>query len=134
MGFHLKQTNKELIFVQDEVRGMKQTKGTLEVLLGVVGFKSALYCKKDTFYSKYLRHDNPTGHLLYIWAIDSSGEQLRPTEFEQLLLSIWALNACRKFKGLLQEESLMLKKINREFLAKKWNDSSCWMKNDSMKP
>jgi transcription-repair coupling factor (superfamily II helicase) len=37
MGFHLKQTNKELIFVQDEVRGMKQTKGTLEVLLGVVG-------------------------------------------------------------------------------------------------
>ncbi len=25
------------IFVQDEVRGMKQTKGTLEVLLGVVG-------------------------------------------------------------------------------------------------
>jgi hypothetical protein len=37
MGFHLKQTNKELIFVQDEVRGLKQTKGTLEVLLGVVG-------------------------------------------------------------------------------------------------
>ncbi|MBL7776409.1 MAG: DEAD/DEAH box helicase, partial [Saprospiraceae bacterium] len=37
MGFHLKQTTKELIFVQDEVRGLKQTKGTLEVLLGVVG-------------------------------------------------------------------------------------------------
>ncbi len=36
MGLHLKQTAKELIFVQDEVRGMKQAKGTLETLMGVV--------------------------------------------------------------------------------------------------
>ena len=36
MGFHLKQTARELIFVQDEVRSMKQAKGTLETLMGVV--------------------------------------------------------------------------------------------------
>jgi len=36
MGYHLKQTAKDFIFVQDEIRGMKQAKGTLEVLIGVV--------------------------------------------------------------------------------------------------
>jgi len=36
MGYHLKQTAKDFIFVQDEIRGMKQAKGTLEVLVGVV--------------------------------------------------------------------------------------------------
>ncbi|MCB0531518.1 MAG: transcription-repair coupling factor [Saprospiraceae bacterium] len=36
MGFHLKQTNQNLIFVQDEIRSLKQTMRTLEVLLGVV--------------------------------------------------------------------------------------------------
>jgi transcription-repair coupling factor (superfamily II helicase) len=37
MGYHLKQTAKDFIFVQDEIRGMKQAKGTLETLVGVVG-------------------------------------------------------------------------------------------------
>jgi hypothetical protein len=46
-------------------------------------------------------------------------EQLRPTEFEQFLLSILALNARRKSKGLPLEESLLLKKINKEFPPKK---------------
>lgn len=36
MGLHLKQTNKELILVQDEVRSIKQAKRTLEQLVGVV--------------------------------------------------------------------------------------------------
>ena len=46
-------------------------------------------------------------------------EQLRPTEFEQFLLSILALNARRSSKGLPLEESLLLKKINTEFPPKK---------------
>ncbi len=37
MGLSLKQTNKELILVQDEVRSLKQAKSTLEQLVGVVG-------------------------------------------------------------------------------------------------
>ncbi|MBK6933394.1 MAG: transcription-repair coupling factor [Saprospirales bacterium] len=36
MGLSLKQTNKELIFVQDEIRSLKQAKATLEGLVGVV--------------------------------------------------------------------------------------------------
>ncbi len=36
MGLHLKQTNKELILVQDEVRRIEQAKRTLEQLVGVV--------------------------------------------------------------------------------------------------
>jgi hypothetical protein len=35
MGLHLKQTNKELILVQDEVRSIKQAKSTLEQLEAV---------------------------------------------------------------------------------------------------
>ena len=37
MGINLKQTTKELILVQDEVRSIKQAKHTLEQLLKVVG-------------------------------------------------------------------------------------------------
>jgi len=37
MGLSMKQTNKELILVQDEVRSLKQAKSTLEQLVGVVG-------------------------------------------------------------------------------------------------
>jgi transcription-repair coupling factor (superfamily II helicase) len=36
MGISLKQTNKELIFVQDEIRSIKQVKATLEQVLGRV--------------------------------------------------------------------------------------------------
>ncbi len=46
-------------------------------------------------------------------------EQLRPNEFEQLLLSILALNARRISKGLPLEETLLLKKINMEFSPNK---------------
>ncbi len=46
-------------------------------------------------------------------------EQLRPSEFEQFLASVLALNARRKFNGLPAEEALLLKKINKEFSAKK---------------
>ena len=37
MGLSLKQTNKELILVQDEVRSLKQVKSTLEQMVGAVG-------------------------------------------------------------------------------------------------
>lgn len=46
-------------------------------------------------------------------------EQLRPGEFEQFVLSILALNARRKSKGMLPEESSLLKEINKEFPPKK---------------
>lgn len=46
-------------------------------------------------------------------------EQLRPTEFEQFLLRILAINARRRSKELPLEESLLLKKINKEFPPKK---------------
>lgn len=46
-------------------------------------------------------------------------EQLRPVEFEQFLRSILALNARRRSKGLPLGESLLLKKINKEFPSKK---------------
>ena len=36
MGYHLKQTKKDLIFVQDEIRSLKQTMATLNTLIGVV--------------------------------------------------------------------------------------------------
>ena len=36
MGYHLKQTARDLIFVQDEIRSMKQAMATLETVLGVV--------------------------------------------------------------------------------------------------
>ena len=36
MGLSMKQTNKELIVVQDDVRGIKQAKSTLEQLVGAV--------------------------------------------------------------------------------------------------
>lgn len=49
----------------------------------------------------------------------SQAEQLRPSEFEQFVLSILALNAKRKSKSLPSEEALLLKKINREFAPKK---------------
>jgi transcription-repair coupling factor (superfamily II helicase) len=42
MGISLKQTNKELIFVQDEVRSLKTVKSTLEQVLGFVGENAAL--------------------------------------------------------------------------------------------
>jgi hypothetical protein len=32
MAISIKQTNKEFIFIQEEIRGIKQTKGTLEQL------------------------------------------------------------------------------------------------------
>lgn len=37
MGVSLKQTNKELILVQDDVRSMKAVKGLLEQLVGALG-------------------------------------------------------------------------------------------------
>lgn len=46
-------------------------------------------------------------------------EQLRPGEFEQLVMSILALNARRKSNRLPYEESSLLKKINTEFAPKK---------------
>ena len=46
-------------------------------------------------------------------------EQLRPSEFEQFVMSILALNARRRSKGMLPEESSLLKKINKEFSPKK---------------
>ncbi|TNE53489.1 MAG: transcription-repair coupling factor [Bacteroidetes bacterium] len=36
MGFYLKQTNRDLIFVQDEIRSLKQTMSTLNTLIGVL--------------------------------------------------------------------------------------------------
>jgi len=35
MGLSMKQTNKELIFIQDEIRSVKAAKSTLDVLLGI---------------------------------------------------------------------------------------------------
>jgi transcription-repair coupling factor (superfamily II helicase) len=35
MGLSMKQTNKELIFVQDEIRSVKAAKSTLDILLGI---------------------------------------------------------------------------------------------------
>ena len=37
MGLSLKQTNKELILVQDDVRSLKAVKGVLEQVAGAVG-------------------------------------------------------------------------------------------------
>lgn len=36
VGLSIKQTNKELIVIQEEVRGLKGAKGMLEQLMGVV--------------------------------------------------------------------------------------------------
>lgn len=49
----------------------------------------------------------------------NQAEQLPPSEFEQFLLRILALNVRRKSIGLPLDESLMLKKINKEFSRKK---------------
>lgn len=46
-------------------------------------------------------------------------EKLRPTEFEQFVVRILALNASRKSSGLSPAESLLLKNINKEFAPKK---------------
>lgn len=88
------------------------TSGWCQPEVGVTGEK-VIFVSKYKYMTSQSAISSAVGQLIH------QAEQLHPGEFDLFVLNILALNARRKSEGLPQEESVLLKKINKEFSQKK---------------